>query len=332
MRKHHLLAATLLLATTSTRAAYGVPIAFVLNSAGASISEFNPETRQEIRRVPVLREPHHLALAPDGRSLLVGDTSGNELFFLDPATGLVQRQLPVSDPYQLFFSPNGRYLTIAGLARNQVDIYDAATYRLLYRVQARSMPSHMNYSPDSDTVYVSLQDTNSLMAIQTATGKVLWNHRACETPAGVLWHDDRLLVACMGQSGIAVMRPDDGSVERMVATGRGAHNMFLSPDGRALYVTNRVGGSISVLDPKTLATERTWSVPGGPDDLTFAADGKIWATLRWRQHVAVIDPATGQYTTIATGRSPHGIWLNTQRPSKSLTHQTTTSTPLDRPG
>ncbi len=289
------------------------PLAFVLNSAGASISEIDANTMQEVRRVPVLREPHHLALTPDGRSLVVGDTAGNALFFLDPDTGAVQRQITVSDPYQIFFSPDGRFLTVAGLARNQVDIYDAADDHLLHRVPAPSMPSHMNYSPDSKIVYVSLQDTNRLIAIETATGRVVWNKPVCKTPAGVLWHDGRILVGCMGATGIAVVDPASGAVIRSVSTGRGAHNLFMSPDGKTLYVSNRVAGTISLLDPTTLAVLRTWSVPGGPDDITFAADGKIWASLRWRQHVAVIDPATGDYTTIPTGRSPHGIWLNTQK-------------------
>jgi YVTN family beta-propeller protein len=115
----------------------------------------------------------------------------------------------------------------------------------------------------------------------------------------------------MGSDHIAVVDPTDGHVERDVVTGRAAHNLFMSPDGHALYVTNRVSGTLSELDPETLAVRRTYSVPGGPDDISFAPDGTIWATLRWRQHVALIDPRTGTYTTITTGRSPHGIWLNT---------------------
>ncbi len=40
-----------------------------------------------MRRIPALREPHHLMLTPDGKSLLVGDTAGNQMLFLDPANG-----------------------------------------------------------------------------------------------------------------------------------------------------------------------------------------------------------------------------------------------------
>ena len=41
-------------------------LAFVINSGGASISLVDMSTQKELRRIPVLREPHHLALSPDG--------------------------------------------------------------------------------------------------------------------------------------------------------------------------------------------------------------------------------------------------------------------------
>ena len=124
-------------------------LAFVINSGGASISLVDMSSQKELRRIPVLREPHHLALSPDGRSLLVGDTVGNEMLFLDPATAALQRRVPVADPYQLGFSPNGKFLVVNGLARNQVDVYDAAGMQLLKRFPTASMPSHLDYAPDS---------------------------------------------------------------------------------------------------------------------------------------------------------------------------------------
>jgi YVTN family beta-propeller protein len=286
-------------------------LAFVINSNDASVSLIDVDTQTELKTIPMLREPHHMALSPDHRSLLVGDTAGNTVFFLDPRTGDVQKQLPISDPYQLVFSPDGRFLTIAGLARAQIDIYDAATMHLLHRIPAPKMPSHINYAPDSSRVFVSLQETDSLMAIATATGQVLWTAKVGKTPAGVLWHDGKLLVGIMGENHVAVVDPANGHVERVILTGRGAHVLFEPPDQKVIYVTNRVDGTISVLDPKTLNVLRTIKVQGGPDDIDFAPDGKLWATLRWRQEVAVIDPQTGAEQTIHVSRSPHGIWLNT---------------------
>jgi YVTN family beta-propeller protein len=293
-------------------------IAFVCNSGGASISVIDMGTLKEVRRIPVLREPHHVALSPDGRSLLVGDTAGNQMLFLDPNTGAVQQRLPITDPYQLGFSPNGRLLTVNGLARNQVDVYDAATMRLLKRFPVVATPSHLAYSPDSRFVYVSLQDSNKLAAFDLRTMSPVWTMPVGPTPAGVMWLNGRILVADMGSDHLAEVDPATGKVTGTVHTGRGAHQLFLSPDGKTLWVDNRVAGTTSVLDSGTLKVLRTYRISGGPDDLAFAPDGRVWITRRWAESVAVLNPATGAIRMIHVGRSPHGLFLNPAAPSPTV--------------
>ncbi|HUN40200.1 MAG TPA: PQQ-binding-like beta-propeller repeat protein [Acetobacteraceae bacterium] len=285
-------------------------LAFVMNSDSASISVIDMATHKELRRIPVLREPHHWALTPDGKSLLVGDTVGNELFSLDPATGALQRTIPCVDPYQLWFSPNGKFLVVNGLARNQVDVYNGATFKLVKRFHASAMPSHLAYSPDSSIVFVSLQESNRLMAIDLNDMKILWDKPVGNTPAGVLWLNGKVLVADMGADYLAEVDPADGKVLRHIITGKGAHNLFLSPDGKTLWVNNRVAGTTETLHADSLTPIHTYRITGGPDDLAFAPDGKVWITRRWAETVAVLDPATGDFQTIDVGRSPHGIFLN----------------------
>jgi len=285
-------------------------LAFVINSGGASISLVDMSSQTELRRIPVLREPHHLALSPDGKSLLVGDTVGNEMLFLDPATAALQRRVAMADPYQLGFSPNGRFLVVNGLARNQVDVYDAAGMQLLKRFPTASMPSHLDYAPDSSRVFVSLQGTDSLVAIDLSKLAILWTAKIGKTPAGVMWHNGRVLVANMGTDYVALVDPADGHVTGRIHTGKGAHNLFLSPDRKIIWVNNRAGGTTTSLDAATLTPIRNYAIPGGPDDIAFAPDGRLWITRRWAAKVAVLDPATGEYQTIEVGRSPHGLFLN----------------------
>ena len=293
-------------------------IAFVINSAGASISVIDMATQKEIRRIPSLREPHHLMLSPDGRSLLVGDTAGNQMMFLDPNTGEVQKRVPVSDPYQFGFSPDGKLLTVNGLARNQVDVYDAATMKLMKRFPVVATPSHLAYSPDSSMVFVSLQDSDKLVALDLRTMTETWTVPVGKTPAGVMWLNGKVLVADMGTDFIAVVDPATGKVLDHVVTGKGAHNLFLSPDRKILWVNNRAGGTTVSLDSATLKPIHSYAIPGGPDDMEFAPGGKIWITRRWAEKVAVLDPATGSYETITVGRSPHGIFLNPKAPSPTV--------------
>ncbi len=284
-------------------------LAIVINSGEATLSVLDGSTGAELRRVPVLREPHHFALSPDGKQLLVGDAGGNEMLFLDPRTGEIRRRLPVADPYHLLFSPNGKWLVVTGLARNQVDVYDAATMQLAKRFPASSMPSHLAYSPDSSMAYATLQGTNRLAAYDLNRQAVVWTAEVGNTPAGVIWHAGKLLVANMGTDSIAVVDPVDGRVERRVRTGRGAHQIFPSPDGKLLWVNNRVDGTTVSLDAATLAPIRTYRVPGGPDCIEFAPDGKLWITQRFIQKVGILDPATGALQSVPVGRSPHGIFL-----------------------
>jgi DNA-binding beta-propeller fold protein YncE len=314
----HVLAVCALAWCLQPLAAHAAGIAFILNSAGASISVVDMATLKEVRRIPVLREPHHLMLSPDGRSLLVGDTAGNQMLFLDPNTGAIQQRLPVADPYQLGFSPDGKYLTVNGLLRNQVDVYDAATMKLVKRFPVHTTPSHLDYSPDSSTVFISLQDSDKLAAFDLRTMTEKWTVPVGKTPAGVLWLNGRVLVADMGTDYIAAVDPETGKVLEHIGTGRGAHQLFLSPDRKILWVNNRAGGTTVSLDSTTLKPIRTYKISGGPDDLAFAPNGKIWITRRWAETVAVLDPATGTYETIDVGRSPHGLFLNPKAPSPAV--------------
>ena len=285
-------------------------LAFVMNSGAASISLIDMSTERALRRIPVLREPHHWALTPGGHSLIVGDSSGNSLFFFDPRTGREQRRITVADPYQLGFSPNGKFLVVNGLARNQIDVYAYPSMHLLHRFPIRSMPSHLAYSPHSRRVFVSLQGTNRLVAIDLASMRVLWDRPVGNTPAGVLWLNGRLLVCDMGTNGLAEVDPANGDVIGHIVTDRGAHNLFRSPDGKTIWVNNRVSGTITVLDATSLRTLHTYRVSGGPDDLFFGPDGKLWITRRFAESVAVLDRASGRYRVIDVGRSPHGIFVN----------------------
>lgn len=288
----------------------------VMNSGEASLSVIDMASQRELKRIPVLREPHHVMLTPDKRELLVGDTVANEILAFDPNTFELKRRIPAADPYQIGFSPDGKYLVVNGLARAQVDIHDAVTFKLVKRFPLKSMPSHMAFSPDSASVFITLQGTAKLAAIDLRALSVRWIAETGPAPAGVLWHGGRLLVANMGSDDVWVLNAATGKTERKIRTGKGAHQLFPSPDGKLIYVNNRIDSTTVTLDPATLNQVRSYKLPGGPDDIEFAPDGKVWFTLRFVHKVAVLDPVSGQFSTIDVGRSPHGIYLNAKATPK----------------
>lgn len=286
--------------------------AVILNSDDDSLSVIDTATHKEISRSHIGRSPHHLIVTPDGKTLIIALAQGNELAFIDRATGTVRQRIAASDPYQIGFSPDGKWFVANSLRLDRIDIYDATNYQLVHRLPAPTMPSHIGFSPDSRTVYVTLQGSNNLIAIDLASGKPVWTVKIGPQPAGV-WvrPSGTVLAAIMGSDHIAEVEPRDGSIIRRIHTERGAHNFLLSPDGKTLYVSNRVAGTISALDAEALAVTGTMTAPGGPDDMVLTPDGQeLWVTGRWRASVDVIERATGALrTTIPVGRSPHGILL-----------------------
>jgi DNA-binding beta-propeller fold protein YncE len=296
-----------------------------MNSGEASVSVIDMNTRRVIATEPTYREPSHWALTPDRKTLYVCDAGGNALFAFDPVSAAPRGHFKIADPYQLAYSPDNKYLVVNSLRLNQVDVYDAASLALVKRFKVGEMPSHLDFSPDGRWCFSSQQKTNALFSFDVQTLQPRWTVPIGDTPAGVLWLNGRLIVCIMGENGIVEVDPVDGRITRRVETGPGAHNVFYHKAGNTLYISNRGPGdtSLAALDPQTLAIRRIYKIPGGPDDIEIAPDGKIWVARRFAEAVSILDPVSGAYDTIPVGRSPHGIYLSTclARPGK-LTAET----------
>ncbi len=296
-------------------------VVVVLNSRDATISLLDQATYQEIGSIPVGKEPHHLTSTPDNKSLIVASSIGNELLFLDPKTGQAQRRIAdIMDPYQIGFSPDQKWFVANALRLDRVDIYayDGKNLKLSKRVPLPKLPSHMAFSVDSKTVFITQQGSDQVSAIDLATQAVKWTIPVGKLPAGIaMTADDKyLLVGIMGSDYVEVIDWRTQKTVKKIKAGEGTHNFLSMGDKRHTFVSNRISNTINIIDQKTLTNVGTINVPGGPDCMELSDDGKtLWATLRWIKKVAVIDiPNKKIIKMIRVGRSPHGIYFNNHAP------------------
>lgn len=311
MKKLAIAATTLVLAAVGTARADSV---LVLNSEEASYSILSRGSRAELMRLPVGREPHHLIVSPDGKDVLIGSTATNELLVLDSKTGERRRVVrDIIDPYHLGFSPNGKWFVTVAYRLDHVDIFHSDGFRLAGRIFIDGLPSHMAFDAESKTVFITLQQSGRLAAFDLATQTLKWNVPVGNTPAGVVMlpDDKRLLVALTGEDGVVAVDAKDGSVTGRLQTGKGAHNFWPKGDGRHWFLSNRVEGTVSLLDTDEMKVVGSIKVPGGPDCMDITADGKeLWVTQRFLRRVAIVDiEQLKVVASIPVGKSPHGVFM-----------------------
>ena len=290
---------------------------FVLNSLDANVSVIDPATWTEKERIPTGKEPHHLYLTPDEKSIIVANALSDSLTFIDPKTAQVQRTVRgIVDPYQLQFSPDMKWFVTAANRLNHVDIYrwDGKEPVLAKRINTGKTPSHLWIDSKSATLYSSMQDSDELIAIDMASQTIKWRVKTGSVPADVIVApDDRTLFLALTSSDSVEVYDVGGAepkLQKKIVTGKGAHAFRSLGDGRHVYVSNRAGNTISKIDMQTQQVLATYPAPGGPDCMDLSADGRyILVTSRWAKKFTIVDTQTSKVAMqINVGRSPHGVW------------------------
>lgn len=290
---------------------------FVLNSLDADVSVIDPTSWREIKRIPTGKEPHHLYMTPDEKSIIVANALADSLTFIDPRTAEVQKTVRgIIDPYHLRFSPDMKWLVTNANRFNHVDIYrwDGTDLALAKRIPTSKTPSHLWIDSKSTTAYSTMQDSDELVAIDLAKQEIKWRIKTGPMPADIFGSPDdkTLLVGLTGSDAVEVFDvsgPQPKSV-RKIKTGAGAHAFRGAGDKRHVFLSNRVANTISKIDMQTLQVVDTYPAPGGPDCMEVLAGGRyLMTTSRWAKKLTIIDTEKKEVVKqVRVGKSPHGVW------------------------
>ena len=242
---------------------------FVLNSLEANISVVDPQTWTDVRRIPTGKEPHHLYLTPDEKSLIIANAASDSLLFIDPRSGAVERTIRgISDPYHLRFSPDMKWLVTVGNRLNHVDLYrwNGKDPLLVQRIKTGKTPSHVWINSTSTTAYVTMQESDELVSIDLTTQTLQWRGKTGSLPADLYGtQDDRLLlVGLTGGTGVEfydISGPNPKWIKTL-PTGAGAHAFRSMGDKRHVLVSNRVANTISKIDYQTKTVVAHFPAPG----------------------------------------------------------------------
>jgi DNA-binding beta-propeller fold protein YncE len=302
---------------------------YVPNSDDGTVDVLSQRSGRIVRRFAVGRQPQHVTPSWDLKTLWVTNDLGNSLTPIDPRSGRPGKPVPVLDPYNLYFTADGLRAIVVAEAHRELDFREPHTMRLRHALHVPQCPGvdHMDYTADGRKALVSCEFGGRLIVVDLVHERVL---RTVALRRGAMPQDVKLspdgrtfYVADMMSNGVWLIDARRWRVLRFQPTGRGAHGLYASRDGRTLFVSNRGEGTISLISFRTRRPYRKWTIPhGSPDMGGLSASGRVlWLSGRYNREVYAIDTRSGRLVhRIRVGNGPHGLAVWPQPGRYSIGH------------
>jgi YVTN family beta-propeller protein len=212
-----------------------------------SVSLFDLEIGVEVARIPIGGGwPHEIAVSPDGRLALTAEYGevepGRRVVIMDIQQARVVGYVdmgPGSKPHDTVFLPDSRHAVVTLETQDLVAIIDVVTQTVVrsYPIGDSAREGHMFFlSPEGDRLYVG--------------GR-------------------------LGEGTVSIVYLEEDREPTVLQTGIGAEAITATPDGRRVWVINQDENTISIIDPESLAVEKTFDAATQPRRLANLPGGRM---------------------------------------------------------
>ncbi len=233
-------------------------IAYTSNERDNTMSVIDLNQMKTIKTVPTGQRPRGITVTPDGKYVLVACGDDDEIQIFDSKTFQVVRKLPTPDPELFALRPTGNPLYVSNENDALVTVWNIDTGEKLATIPTGVEPEGMDVSPDGQLIVNTSETTNMAHFIDYKSEKMIG----------------------------------------AVLVGSRPRNARFKHDESEVWVSSELGGTVSVIDPKTRQITHTISFPVQglrgdeiqPEDIQFTKDDKLaFVALGPANRVAVVD-------------------------------------------
>lgn len=296
---------------------------FVANKRGNTLTKIDFATGDKLVEVPSCRNPHELAVSPDGLHVALACYGGTSVAIFDTASLASVRTVELGDkarPHGIDWHANGSiYVTAEGRQSIFRIVDPLGTSPDLFEFATGQAGSHMlAVSPDGRHAWTTDLGAGTVTAIDLVTRRAPRSVRVGAEPEGIdLSPDGKSLWISARKSDAAVeLDPATLEVRRQVATGRFPLRLAIRPQGDVAVTSNLADGSLSVIDLETGAVRHTIAVSSPSEaeqrqqvTIVWSEDGaRVYVAETGTDTIAEVDYAGGTVTRrLAAGEGGDGL-------------------------
>ncbi len=275
-------------------AAAPTELAYVSNEGSGEVSVIDVATDSVVATIAVGTRPRGVRVTPDGRTVFVA-LSGSPRC---PPT------MPDEECEKLAVDKS----------KDGIAEIDAATRRVRRVLPGGSDPEQFDVTPDGTRLFVSNEDVGLATIVDVASGAVARSVKVGVEPEGVKLAPDARTFYVTSETDHVVTAVDarTGEVRGSVKVDRRPRDITFRPDG-AYYVSNEMGGTVSLVDAARGQVTATVALPEGarPMGLAVSPDGaRLFVATGRGGTVVAVDTRTHQpIGTVKVGTRPWGIAL-----------------------
>lgn len=223
------------------------------------VSVVHPAHGHVMRRISVRGLTHHTAVSPDGKTAIAVHSTAGGISIIDLNKFQVTKTLQTGEfPNYAVFSRDGKCLYISNAQPGTVSEIDTSDWTIKREIKVGQGPEHMVIAADGSKLFVANVGDGTAAVVDLVIGAVAQTYQTGASPHGIDVSDD-------GQW-LFVTNKGDGTLNRIDLTSNKIRTIALQPapyhleyvdEAKKLYVSSRKEPKIWVLNPATLAVEKT---------------------------------------------------------------------------
>ena len=254
-------------APTSLHASKAGNILYVLAEDQATIVavELSSGKVRDRIRIPMATRPSLMTIDSAGRNAYLVDQATGMVFRVDLDTGSLAAQIRLGDRLDYcVFLEESQIVAVSSSQSQKVVLLDPMTLQVRQSIAVGTNPEGI--AEYDGNLYIAESRANTVGMYSMGSGASLRQHVGLG-PSRILFHERSLFVANSQGGSVSVLRPDQLTVVKEIATGGSPGEMAISFARNWLYAVDGSANLVTVIDLSTQKLESEIDLRAKPFDI-----------------------------------------------------------------